>query len=372
MNRSDKPAKRGSSRSRHGALSNVGLAAFSILICLIALEAMGRVYYSHVAGFPLLGPVVAENVLDPVKGWKATPLFSLRETLQDAGGNSYQLVFNQQQDGFRLFQDLDRSPRILVVGDSFTQARHASDDKTWYAELARQTNAQVFAYGVGGYGTLQEAMAIEEFFGRIDPDAVILQACSNDVINNSLELERRSLSNNNLTVRPYADPDGRTFYALPARAGVLGAMDRIPQWMLESRLVRLLRGAAVKAHLRLFSATTVETAIAEKPSMPAYREALATTAALLARIKSAIGSRAAFAFVCDDRPPFSDDLRDRLRDAGFKVIPGIGEALTKARAAGREVRAADGAHWNQEGNAVVGGAVAAYLGTSYLSTVSTQ
>ena len=204
-----------SSQPRFSSLSNIALAAFSIVISLVMLEAMSRLYYFSVAGQPFIGPVVTAISPDPVKGWKATPLYSSRETLKDASGNSYELLMSQQQDGFRLFQDLEGSPRIFIVGNSFTQAGHASDDKTWYAELARNTNAQVFAYGVGGYGTLQELMVIEEFLGRINPDAVILQVCSNDVINNSLELERRSLVNNNLTMRPYAGPDGRNLLRTP-------------------------------------------------------------------------------------------------------------------------------------------------------------
>ena len=129
----------------------------------------------------------------------------------------------------------------------------------------------------------------------------------------------------------------------------------------------------VKTHLRLFSGTSVETAIAGNPSMPAFLDALTTTETLFARIRSRIGSRAAFALlVCDDTPPINEDLQKRLHNAGFTVIPGIGEALAKARNTGLEIYANDNSHWSEEGNRVVGQVVTGYLSTSFFPTGSPQ
>src|SRR5437867_3136868 len=103
--------------------------------------------------------------------------------------------------GFRRFGDPSSSrPKLLVVGDSFTHALEVSDDKTYYALLGDRLGAEVFAYGAGGYGTLQESLVLDEYVDIIKPDAILWQFCSNDFVNNDLELE--SMSYYNSTKRP--------------------------------------------------------------------------------------------------------------------------------------------------------------------------
>ena len=90
-----------------------------------------------------------------------------------------------------------------MIGDSFTHATAVSDDLTYHALLAQLLDVEVFAYGAGGYGTLQELMILDRYIDIIRPDVILWQYCANDFINNDNELERLSLVNNNGWVRPY-------------------------------------------------------------------------------------------------------------------------------------------------------------------------
>ena len=48
---------------------------------------------------------------------------------------------------------------------------------------------EVFAYGAGGYGTLQEYLILDEVVDHIRPTMLLWQFCSNDFINNDHALE---------------------------------------------------------------------------------------------------------------------------------------------------------------------------------------
>jgi predicted DNA-binding transcriptional regulator AlpA len=96
--------------------------------------------------------------------------------------------------------------RIAVIGDSFTEAQQAPDDKTFEAVAQRLLNqrinlfargryawvrdVQVMNFGIDGYGTAQELLTLERSAWRFSPDMVVLAFfAGNDVRNNSLTLE---------------------------------------------------------------------------------------------------------------------------------------------------------------------------------------
>ena len=84
-----------------------------------------------------------------------------------------------------------------------TQAVEVSDDQTYYSRLKRLLDIEVFAYGGGGYGTLQEFLIFDKYVDLIKPDIVLWQFSNNDIINNAPDLEAASTINNNGLVRPY-------------------------------------------------------------------------------------------------------------------------------------------------------------------------
>jgi hypothetical protein len=97
---------------------------------------------------------------------------------------------------------------ILFLGDSYTHAHEVSSGQAFYDvfESAAGGDVSVFAVGVGGYGTLQEYLALKMVYDRIKPDVVVWQLSGNDVENNVFEYEKAALVNNNERPRPYLDP----------------------------------------------------------------------------------------------------------------------------------------------------------------------
>ena len=90
--------------------------------------------------------------------------------------------------------------RIAVLGDSYTEAMQVPIEKTFWALLPERLAACGFAkgkkiealnFGVSGYGTAQELVALETRALRYRPDLVLLQFTNgNDVQNNSAALEQ--------------------------------------------------------------------------------------------------------------------------------------------------------------------------------------
>lgn len=126
-------------------------------------------------------------VHDPQLGWKLRPglvverdndLFTSREEIGT--------------DGFRTVLPAADEPaagrRIVCLGDSHTEAYTVNDDETWAALLAGILSAdgpvELFNLGVGGFSTDQELLAYVHYGRRCQPDLVLLQFCSNDVLFN--------------------------------------------------------------------------------------------------------------------------------------------------------------------------------------------
>jgi len=57
-----------------------------------------------------------------------------------------------------------------------------SDEDTYYAIIKRKLDAEVFAYGAGGFGTLQEYMILDRYVDMIHPSLILWQFCLNDFI----------------------------------------------------------------------------------------------------------------------------------------------------------------------------------------------
>jgi len=101
-------------------------------------------------------------------------------------------------------------PLTLVIGDSFTEGLGLKSEELWFAEVAAaQPTSRLIAYGGLGYGTLQELMVLRRYLGEgNEPRLVVLQLCSNDIINNSFELESQSYLQRPPGPRPYLSDSG--------------------------------------------------------------------------------------------------------------------------------------------------------------------
>jgi hypothetical protein len=189
-------------------MKNFILGLISIVIAIVFLavfaEIVTRGYYvykAHISNQKLF--TIIE--LDDEFGWLPTSDYSFTGALHDAGGEKYPVDISTDKAGFRLYGNPQEKSKkkVLFLGDSYTQAMHVSDDKTYYGILKEVMDIEVFAYGVEGYGTLQEYMVLDKYVDEIKPDIVVLQFCPNDVVNNHPEMERRSSLNNMGLRRPY-------------------------------------------------------------------------------------------------------------------------------------------------------------------------
>jgi len=264
------------------------------------------------------------------------------------------VTFHTGPGGFRLWGDLTTTgPRLMVLGDSFTHAHTVNDGEAYYDVIKQNfPHVEVFAYGNGGFGTLQEYLVLDRYFDQIKPTLVLWQFTDNDLINNSYDLEIRSRRHNNMMTRPYWR-DGRIQWLHPHRYG--GALDALIRNVYLFRLFDIqLR--IIRAELT----TSVEDELF--PTHPWLLESRRITAEVLRMVEHRVGSVPVVGF-CAIEPEFAPGLIKELCDeAGITYIPGVAEAVAEAKARGEQI---DGhpydLHWNASGNRLVGNLISKHL-----------
>lgn len=264
-----------------------------------------------------------------------------------------EIAYSTNEDGFRSFGDVESGKiRIFFIGDSFTQAYHVSDGHAYFDVVGKlRPDVEIFAYGAGGYGTLQEVLALDNFAPKVQPDIVVLQLHANDILNNDFELESSSRENNNHMRRPYLEPGGVVFRHPD------GAIHLLSRASLVFRQLVLLRDSVLKR-----ISGTVETTL--DATNPDLRRSLATTRTLLANAQALAGD-AAFLVLrvpSGDAYPYESILETELcRDQTWHCIAGIEESLDAARRQGGQVESPGDSHWNRTGHDVAGQLIVDYL-----------
>jgi len=254
--------------------------------------------------------------------------------------------YSTTRGGFRVFGDPASSKlKVLFIGDSFTEAATVSDGEAFYEDLAKTVpDIEVFAIGGGGYGTLQEYLLLDEWVDEIRPGLVIVQMHPNDLINNSHALESRSTTDNNQMTRPYWE-DGRIVSRFPENTG-WGPLYNL---IRHSYLLRLVNVNLV--FLRAKRVGSIEQfATREDPDVV---RATGATVELLRMIKRRANAPVAvFSARPDDAVRFWT-VSDVCRRAGVIFIPGVGETVEQAGAAGERVSGLPrDAHWNARGHQI--------------------
>lgn len=343
------------------------LPFLSVLFFVIAGEAILRLYHflswniSMLDGQPRQMGGLSPITLDAELGWRATEDYRFNGTGYSSDGKSYPVALSQDERGFRMFGNLSsRKPRILVIGDSFTQATGVSDNKTYYAVAKSLLGAEVFAYGGGGYGTLQEYMILDKYIDAIKPDLILWQFCTNDFINNSPELETASTINNNGMVRPYW-VNHQIRYILPksdVRDFRLFALKYCRLcYMVLNRLDRLKSAALID---------TVETKTSiGKPAHAAFLQSLQVTGELMDRVKKRAGAVPIVIFLVGTGTPYGPEYEQGIKEISRRehlmLLDGIDDAVRFSERNGAVATRSDGAHWNELGHRVVGETIAADL-----------
>ena len=155
----------------------------------LALAEIGLVVFG--VSYPRIGQ------LDHYRGFARRPNYEFEQSKEGRA------VVKFNSDGFR---DKDRptekpagTVRIAVVGDSFVEALQVPVEQRFTELLESGLKSQgafggamveVMNFGVSGYSTAQELMALRHCVWKYDPDIVLLAFCSgNDVRNNYKPLE---------------------------------------------------------------------------------------------------------------------------------------------------------------------------------------
>jgi len=336
----------------------LGLVSIVVALTVLALggEVATRAYYlfrAHVTNQKLF-TIIA---LDDKYGWLPATNYAFSGVLRDGGGNPYPVDMTTDDRGFRLYGNPQetRRKKVLFVGDSFTQAMHVSDDKTYYALLRDELDIEVFAYGVEGYGTLQEYMILDRFIDEIKPDAVVIQFCPNDIINNLPALERNSTLNRMGLRRPYFI-DGQIVYVTAA------PFPRLRDFAAKySRLLYIIIKRIDRLNVR--PEESIERVIrVEGMQNPLFRQSVEIAGQVLKMIRARVPPQTEiYAFSSDWGRPYHPEFKRISAEAGIHFIDGDGRALRMAEDKGIVTRARDNAHWNNEGHRIVANVLRRYF-----------
>lgn len=336
------------------------------LACAVLILGVGEIAIRSVHllrdGIPFFedtGGRVGPITLDQELGWRATEHYQETLVEKTKAGIPYSVRRSQKQYGFRQFGDLNSSkPKMLVIGDSFTHAGAVSDNRTYYALLAKLLDVEVFAYGAGGYGTLQEYLILDRYLDIIRPDVILWQYCANDFINNDNELERLSLVNNNGWIRPYWQ-QGRVQLLSPKESSV-----QTREWI--NRHSRFLYFIVSRLD-RLRAARTRETIEADIEAQgmghAGFLRAVGVTDELMGQVRARVGDRPIMAFNCVQAEPYDQAFRNISAHYGIVYWDDVALAIRAAADRGEDVYAADGGHWNERGHALAAAAIAKHFQT---------
>ena len=316
--------------------------------------------------------------------------------------------------------DLDKPPgtlRIAVLGDSYAEAMQLPLDQAFWAVLERELAGcaplagrpvEVLNFGVSGYGTAQELLALRHAAWKYSPDIVLLAfVTGNDVRNNSRELEGDP-------DRPYfVERDGRlvldeSFRARHPPPWRLRLREAASELLNRVRLLQLLKAAAVAAGAPAGSAP--RTAVGDgspgldddvygPPRTPQWEAAWRVTEGLLGLLADEVRARGSRLLVVTLSNPEQVHPDDAAREAFTRVrglddlfypdrriaaacerlrLPALALApplLDLARRTGEFLhgfgdRRGDG-HWNARGHRVAGELIAAELCSAVAGTAAT-
>jgi hypothetical protein len=325
-------------KNRGGYLKKVSRGILLILISFIVLfagsELSYRIYRSikyKTVDLSLKNRIELKN-MDQELGWKGRAYFGNIES---------------------------KKLKIFCVGDSYTHGINLDQEELYFNYLKDELNAEIFAYGGGGYGTLQEYLVLKRYLGLIKPDIVVIQVCMNDFINNSQALESQSYINANYSLRPYYE-NGNISYHFPKRAKLLNDF-LIPN----SRIIYLIMNRVDRFCSMLAQKKILNTVEDEIKKMGAshkdFFSSVLVTSQIIEKIKEQCGGIFLCAFNADNEEPYFSQFKNIFRDHKIAFIEEIPELVQHAENQGHEVRLKDGHHWNKLGNEIAGKCLASNI-----------
>lgn len=177
---------------RPGILANLSLAAFSVVLVLLALEGAARWEFHHRGGGKEENELARYTEPDPLLGWRKRPgahvTYHRREYTTEVSINAHGL-----RGPDRAYQAPPGTFRVLALGDSFVEGYSVSQDETVTARLERlltgpRCRVQVLNGGTAAYSTDQEYLFYREEGSRYSPQVVLLFLYYNDILANTIKM----------------------------------------------------------------------------------------------------------------------------------------------------------------------------------------
>jgi lysophospholipase L1-like esterase len=176
------------SSSMKKLLEKLGLVLAGLFLALIAMEILSRVFWERISGLPHKGPISFvtpddyRNIPPDQFVW-AGSVGAIKEFHNVSSRN--RLGFHDRDYAFEKPEGMFR---IVVIGDSFVEAKEVPIPKNFTKILELKLNAvltfpvEVIALGRSGNGTVKNLNVLEDIGVRFRPDLVIMQFLSNDPI----------------------------------------------------------------------------------------------------------------------------------------------------------------------------------------------
>ncbi len=362
------------------ALLCIGLS-LGLLSAEVALRVIG-------ISFP------APYAIDEHCGSKLQPGF--RGVWSQEGYSSFQVNRLGFRDREHEVQKPAGTVRIAVLGDSYIEALQVADNATFSRVLEAQLNEQraaddphyeVLSFGIAGWGSAQELLALRHYVWQFDPDVVLLAfLAGNDVRNNSMALEP-------VQCRPFFAWDGQQLQLDESfREHPDYVLAQVPATVWKNSVINASRLVQLVRHLRDARRQTVQptdTSSGEEqgleaealiePKSPAWQQAWELTDRLIGQMAAEVHQRdrqfVAFAIPSgvqvDPDPARCGALAKKLNVPDldyaerhlaavatahqFEVIPLVEALRSYAETEGRHLHGFRNTqlgtgHWNEEGH----------------------
>ena len=294
-------------------------------------------------------------------GWIPKENFHRSLKQKDLDGNEYEVQFNTYADGFRAYGDIHSNQvKILIAGDSVTGDPYTGNDDAYFSVMKNTLKSifnkevELFVIGASGWGTLQEFLIVERYAQKINPDILLLQFCSNDFANNSIDIENNQIVKNQSYLRPYLVDDkivfndkfmAKFYRLIYSRSRIFRRLDMIRQWIL----------------YKIYNSYGPEISAEESDRLK--RESIKTTKNILCKFSTiGLDDSKFITFNCATEDDEATRIwKDIAHNSGFFVLETPSRAFEAAEEKGSTVRHADGGHLNILGNKILGEELAAQL-----------
>lgn len=219
---------------------------------------------------------------------------------------------------------------------------------------------ELFVYGAGGYGSLQEYMILDDYIDKIKPDLILLQFCANDFSDNLRDLDILNYPYNTRGFRPYLE-NGKIVYRQSLPLPMLRKYSFIANRILQI-YDKILLGIATRdlqAYKKQREVNCNNASKQEKESIEQLKNnAFQVTNKIMAMIKKRTGIVPIYFLNVSS---LSDSRGQKLCKANnFIYIPGITECII-SNENNYCVQVVNDGHWNKLGNKLVGEKLVEYF-----------